>query len=115
MSTLSSQPARGWHHGRIRRRSDCPHARCSCGRNRWCHLRRQTPRYGNDGDLVRASYGEVHTLRYDVVGDFAQYAADGKFTIPVAKTFALDAWRSAVEMSQSGRAHGKLILLPVSD
>ncbi|WP_248931090.1 hypothetical protein [Paenibacillus hamazuiensis] len=35
--------------------------------------------------------------------------------MPVAKTFALDAWRSAVEMSQSGRAHGKLILLPVSD
>ncbi|WP_379302467.1 zinc-binding dehydrogenase [Paenibacillus sp. GCM10027628] len=64
---------------------------------------------------VRASYGEIHTLRYDVVGDFAQYAADGKFTIPVAKTFALDAWRSAVEISQSGRAHGKLILLPASD
>ena len=64
---------------------------------------------------VRASYGELHTARYDVVGDFAQYAADGKFTIPVAKTFALDAWRSAVEISQSGRAHGKLILLPASD
>ncbi|NEU62302.1 NADP-dependent oxidoreductase [Paenibacillus sp. ALJ109b] len=64
---------------------------------------------------ARASYGEEHTLRYDVVGDFAQYAADGKFTIPVAKTFALDAWRSAVEISQSGGAHGKLILLPDSD
>ncbi|QOS79533.1 NADP-dependent oxidoreductase [Paenibacillus sp. JNUCC31] len=64
---------------------------------------------------ARASYGEEHTLRYDVVGDFAQYAADGKFTIPVAKTFALDAWRSAVEISQSGGAHGKLILLPDSE
>lgn len=64
---------------------------------------------------VRASYGELHTLRYDVVGDFAQYAADGKFSIPVGKTFALDAWRSAVEISQSGRAHGKLILLPATD
>ena len=64
---------------------------------------------------VRASYGELHTARYDVVGDFAQYAADGKFTIPVARTFALDEWRSAVEISQSGRAHGKLILLLASD
>ncbi|MFE6076503.1 NADP-dependent oxidoreductase [Paenibacillus sp. NPDC057886] len=64
---------------------------------------------------ARASYGEEHTLRYDVVGDFAQYAADGKFTIPVAKTFELDEWRSAVEISQSGGAHGKLILLPDSD
>ncbi|MGV2787297.1 zinc-binding dehydrogenase, partial [Clostridium perfringens] len=64
---------------------------------------------------VRTSYGELHTARYDVVGDFAQYAADGKFTIPVAKTFELDEWRSAVEISQSGGAHGKLILLPDSD
>ncbi|MGC6585269.1 NADP-dependent oxidoreductase [Paenibacillus sp. Dod16] len=64
---------------------------------------------------VRTSYGELHTARYDVVGDFAGYAADGKFTIPVAKTFELDEWRSAVEISQSGGAHGKLILLPDSD
>jgi len=60
-------------------------------------------------------YRELHTARYDVVGDFAQYAADGKFTIPVAKTFELEEWRSAVKISQSGGAHGKLILLPDSD
>lgn len=64
---------------------------------------------------VRASYGEVHSLRYDVVGDFAQYTADGKFTIPVAQTFSLGDWRTALEISQSGRAHGKLILLPAAD
>ncbi|GGA37807.1 oxidoreductase [Paenibacillus physcomitrellae] len=64
---------------------------------------------------VRASYGELHTARYDVVGDFAGYAADGKFTVPVAKTFALDDWRTAVEISLSGSAHGKLVLLPDSD
>ncbi|MFD1954582.1 zinc-binding dehydrogenase [Paenibacillus thailandensis] len=64
---------------------------------------------------VRASYGEEHSLRYDVVGDFAQYTADGKFTIPVAQTFSLDDWRTALEISQSGRAHGKLILLPAAD
>ncbi|SFF16577.1 NADPH:quinone reductase [Paenibacillus catalpae] len=64
---------------------------------------------------VRASYGEEHSLRYDVVGDFAQYTADGKFTIPVAQTFSLDDWRTALEISQSGHAHGKLILLPAAD
>lgn len=58
---------------------------------------------------------ELHNARYDVVGDFAQYAAAGKFTIPVAKTFELEEWRSAVQFSQSGGAHGKLILLPASD
>ncbi|WP_208629888.1 NADP-dependent oxidoreductase [Paenibacillus ferrarius] len=64
---------------------------------------------------VRASYGEEHTLRYDVVGNFAQYTVDGKFAIPVAQTFPLDDWRTALEISQSGRAHGKLILLPAAD
>ncbi len=64
---------------------------------------------------VRASYGEEHSLRYDVVGNFAQYTADGKFTIPVAQTFSLDDWRTALEISRSGRAHGKLILLPTAD
>jgi hypothetical protein len=41
-----------------------------------------------------------------------QRAADGKFTVPVARTFALEDWRTALETSQSGRAGGKLVLLP---
>lgn len=52
------------------------------------------------------------TLRYDVLGEFAQLAADGKFTIPIAGRFALDDWRAALAISQSGHARGKLLLLP---
>ena len=58
---------------------------------------------GSESDLV---------LRYDVLGHYAQLAAEGRFTIPVARTFRLDHWREALEMSLSGRAHGKLLLLP---
>jgi NADPH:quinone reductase-like Zn-dependent oxidoreductase len=51
-------------------------------------------------------------LRYDVLGEYAQRAADGKFTIPVAETFPLDQWRTALELSASGHPKGKLVLLP---
>ena len=61
---------------------------------------------------VRSSLGEDTTLRYDVLGDFAQLAAKGKFTVPVNRTFALEEWRAALDLSQSQRAHGKLVLLP---
>jgi NADPH:quinone reductase-like Zn-dependent oxidoreductase len=52
------------------------------------------------------------TPRYDVIGEFAQLAADGKFTIPIARTFSLEDWRTALDISQSGQARGKLVLLP---
>ncbi len=64
---------------------------------------------------VRTTFTENQPPRYDVIGDFAQHAADGKFTIPVAQTFALDDWRTAIDISQSGHAHGKLVLLPAGD
>jgi NADPH:quinone reductase-like Zn-dependent oxidoreductase len=51
-------------------------------------------------------------LRYDTLGQFAQLAAEGRFTIPVARAFDLEDWREAVEISMSKRAHGKLLLLP---
>ena len=44
-------------------------------------------------------------LRYDMLGDFARLAAEGRFTIPIARTFALEAWREALDISLSGRAH----------
>jgi NADPH:quinone reductase-like Zn-dependent oxidoreductase len=50
--------------------------------------------------------------RYDVLGHYAQLAAEGRFSIPVARTFALEDWREAAEISMSKRAHGKLVLLP---
>jgi NADPH:quinone reductase-like Zn-dependent oxidoreductase len=53
--------------------------------------------------------GVVH--RYDVLGDYAQLAAEGTFTIPIARAFTWDDWRDAVEISMAGRAHGKLVLM----
>jgi NADPH:quinone reductase-like Zn-dependent oxidoreductase len=56
--------------------------------------------------------GAVH--RYDVLDHYAQLAAEGRFSIPIARTFALEDWREAADISMSKRAHGKLVLLPTS-
>jgi NADPH:quinone reductase-like Zn-dependent oxidoreductase len=68
----------------------------------------------NHGDAadtlgVRNSFS---ALRYDVLGDFAKLAAEGRFHVPIARTFALEDWREALTLSLSGHAHGKLMLLP---
>ena len=68
--------------------------------------------FDEDGLGVRTTgreKGAVH--RYDALGTYAQLAADGCFTIPIARTFALEHWREPVEISMSGRAHGKLLLM----
>ncbi len=49
--------------------------------------------------------------RYDVLGQYAQLAAEGRFTVPIARTFPLEAWREAAEISISKQAHGKLLLV----
>ncbi|MCQ9156189.1 NADP-dependent oxidoreductase [Acidomonas methanolica] len=51
-------------------------------------------------------------LRWNVLGYYGRLAAEGRFLVPVARTFALDDWREAVDISVAGRAHGKLVLLP---
>ncbi|WP_428374244.1 zinc-binding dehydrogenase [Lichenicoccus sp.] len=51
-------------------------------------------------------------LRYNVLGDFAKLAAEGRFAVPVARTFLLEEWREALDLGLSGHAHGKLILFP---
>jgi NADPH:quinone reductase-like Zn-dependent oxidoreductase len=64
---------------------------------------------------VRDSFHEAHIQSFDraaVFAEFARLAADGKFTVPVAGTFPLDDWRTAMEISLSGQARGKLLLLP---
>lgn len=67
------------------------------------------------GELgVRTSFGEGGTQRYDVLGEFARRAADGQFTIPIARTFPLTDWRAALDISLSGHARGKLVLLAAS-
>ncbi len=67
---------------------------------------------------VRIGLGEAGTgpggevMRWDVLAEFAQLAAEGRFSVPIARTFALDEWRDALAISQSGHARGKLVLLP---
>jgi NADPH:quinone reductase-like Zn-dependent oxidoreductase len=51
-------------------------------------------------------------LRYNVLEDFAKLAAQGRFTVPVARTFPFEEWREALALSLSGHAHGKIVLLP---
>jgi NADPH:quinone reductase-like Zn-dependent oxidoreductase len=53
--------------------------------------------------------GVVH--RYDVLGRYAKLAAERRFTIPIARTFALEDWREALDLSNNQRARGKLVLL----
>jgi NADPH:quinone reductase-like Zn-dependent oxidoreductase len=63
---------------------------------------------------IRSSFDadQPQSLRYDVLGEYARRAADGQFSIPVARTFPLEDWRTALEISQSGHARGKLVLIP---
>jgi NADPH:quinone reductase-like Zn-dependent oxidoreductase len=50
--------------------------------------------------------------RYDALAEYADQAAQGRFTLPIARTFALEAWREALDLAFSNRAHGKVVLLP---
>ncbi len=64
---------------------------------------------------VRDSFHEEHLQPYDrsaVFAEFAQFAAADKFTVPIAGTFPLEDWRTAMEISLGGQARGKLLLLP---
>lgn len=46
-----------------------------------------------------------------ILGQYTRLAADRAFTVPVARAVPLEKWREAAELSLSGRAGGKLILL----
>lgn len=61
---------------------------------------------------VRDSLGAE--LDYAALERFAKLAAQGRFRVPVARTFPLQDWREAMKISLSGSAHGKLVLLPDS-
>ena len=65
-----------------------------------------------EGIGVRTAWQGRSALRYDVLSHYAQLAAVGRFSIPIARTFALEGWREAAEISMSKKAHGKLVLLP---
>lgn len=59
---------------------------------------------------VRFEFDEDALPSYDMLGGYAQLASERRFTVPVARTFSLEDWRTAAELSQSGRARGKLVL-----
>jgi NADPH:quinone reductase-like Zn-dependent oxidoreductase len=61
---------------------------------------------------VRDTFHEDPIMGYDAFPEFAQLAADGKFTVPIAAAFPLEDWRAAMEISLTGHARGKLLLLP---
>jgi NADPH:quinone reductase-like Zn-dependent oxidoreductase len=64
---------------------------------------------------VRDSFHEdpaTRGERFDHFPEFAQLAAGGRFCVPIARTFPLAGWRTALEISLSGHPHGKLLLLP---
>jgi NADPH:quinone reductase-like Zn-dependent oxidoreductase len=65
-----------------------------------------------EGIGVRTAWKENAGLRYDVLGHYARLAAERLFSIPIARTFALEDWREAAEIGMSKKAHGKLVLLP---
>ena len=74
--------------------------------------------FAHAGQLgVRTGIGEMpggpggSPLRYDVLGEFARLAADGRFKVPIARTFPMNKWREAMEISLTGRAGGKLVLI----
>lgn len=43
---------------------------------------------------------------------YAALAARGAFRLPIAKSYPLDQWRDAVQLSLAGNPHGKVVLLP---
>jgi NADPH:quinone reductase-like Zn-dependent oxidoreductase len=61
---------------------------------------------------ARHSFGEPSARREGVLTEYASLAAEGRFTVPIARTFPLDEWREALAASLGGQAHGKLVLLP---
>jgi NADPH:quinone reductase-like Zn-dependent oxidoreductase len=64
---------------------------------------------------VRDTFHEAEFLPFDrpvVFAEFAQLAAAGKFTVPIAATCPLTDWSAAMELSLSGQPGGKLLLLP---
>src|SRR5207248_9470697 len=54
--------------------------------------------------------GGEGVVRHDMLGEYAQLAAQGRFSVPVARTFQLEDWRTAAALSQSGHPRGKLVL-----
>src|SRR3569833_163591 len=48
--------------------------------------------------------------RYEVVGECAQLAAEGRYGITISRLIPLADWREAIDLSQSQRTGGKIVL-----
>jgi NADPH:quinone reductase-like Zn-dependent oxidoreductase len=60
---------------------------------------------------ARGTFTEEMSNRVEALPEFSQLAADGRFQVPIAATFPLEEWKTALQISQSGNARGKLVLL----
>lgn len=67
---------------------------------------------------ARVNIDELATVDRAPLGEllphYAALAAQGRFRLPIAGTFAFDRWREAVELSVSGNPHGKIVLVPAA-
>ena len=67
--------------------------------------------HGAAGDALGVRNSFEGSLGYGALNEFAKLAAEGRFKVPVARTFSLADWRAALDLSLSGHAHGKLMLV----
>lgn len=69
--------------------------------------------FDEEGLGVRTTGREPDLVpRYDALAHFAQLAAERRFTMPIARTFDIEDWYTALELCRSGSARGKLVILP---
>ncbi|WP_235747513.1 NADP-dependent oxidoreductase [Nocardia coffeae] len=61
---------------------------------------------------ARDTFHEARLEHVDGLPEFVRLAAQGRFDVPVADTFPLEDFGTALEISLGGHAHGKLLLLP---
>jgi NADPH:quinone reductase-like Zn-dependent oxidoreductase len=61
---------------------------------------------------ARGTFTEKLPERFEALPEFAQLTAEGLFQVPIAAAFPLEEWKTVLEISLSGNARGKLILLP---
>ena len=59
---------------------------------------------------VRDTFHEAPTTSHYSVSEYAELAAKRRFGIPIARVFSLEDWRAALNLSQSGQSHGKILL-----
>lgn len=61
---------------------------------------------------ARDTFHEDMSARVEALPEYGRYAAEGRLEVAIAGTFPLEQWKTALQISQSGHAHGKLLLLP---